>query len=405
MVAINYDWDELEDNLDEEYDDSGNTLAEYTTEPYLYGDLISQRRSGNSRFHCFDGQGSTTALTDSSGNVTDTRSYTAFGEMTEQSGSTATRFQYIGQNGYYTDGVTGDYVVRQRALNSHFSRWRSIDIVPFVDGSNNYLYVLNRPLHLVDPSGALCVVCEWRRRMNGEDIDSLDAKLLLPIHRLGVEWWLGLSKREFYETIGEFKKIYPGYKWSTPPFPRVQQYRPFALAFSSAPKQHEVVATYAPFALEAYVCGDDCRVSVTEIENRWEYDKGSRSWKQVAVNVVTHPLNNTIPLNPIGGRSDSVALITRVDDPKSRGGCTHVIVITDVPTLFHFVSEKEFQVRVVQARFYISDGAFVSEAKSAYNKFTWRDSLRTANPPWAPTFGIVGKRRTSKTMGNSDDCC
>jgi len=28
MVAVNYDWDELEDNIDEEYDGSGNTIAE-----------------------------------------------------------------------------------------------------------------------------------------------------------------------------------------------------------------------------------------------------------------------------------------------------------------------------------------------------------------------------------------
>jgi hypothetical protein len=33
MVAVNYLWDELEDNIDEEYDDSGNSVAEYTTEP------------------------------------------------------------------------------------------------------------------------------------------------------------------------------------------------------------------------------------------------------------------------------------------------------------------------------------------------------------------------------------
>lgn len=45
MVAINYDWDELEDNIDEEYDDTGNTIAEYTTEPQLYGNVISQNRT------------------------------------------------------------------------------------------------------------------------------------------------------------------------------------------------------------------------------------------------------------------------------------------------------------------------------------------------------------------------
>jgi len=72
MVAINYDWDELEDSIDEEYDDAGNPVAEYTTEPYLYGNLVSQRRDDQSRFFLFDGQGNTLALTDSAGSVTDT---------------------------------------------------------------------------------------------------------------------------------------------------------------------------------------------------------------------------------------------------------------------------------------------------------------------------------------------
>src|SRR5688500_1645427 len=44
MVAVNYDWDELEDNIDEEYDDAGVTVAEYTTEPARFGNVIGQRR-------------------------------------------------------------------------------------------------------------------------------------------------------------------------------------------------------------------------------------------------------------------------------------------------------------------------------------------------------------------------
>ena len=37
-MATYYFWDEIEDNVIEEYDgDTGNTIVEYTTEPTLYG--------------------------------------------------------------------------------------------------------------------------------------------------------------------------------------------------------------------------------------------------------------------------------------------------------------------------------------------------------------------------------
>ena len=43
-------WDPIEDNIVKEIDDSGITIADYTTEPYLYGDLISQHRDGQPSF-------------------------------------------------------------------------------------------------------------------------------------------------------------------------------------------------------------------------------------------------------------------------------------------------------------------------------------------------------------------
>jgi RHS repeat-associated protein len=154
MVAINFDWDELEDNIDEEYDDAGGTVAEYTTEPYLYGDLISQHRSGQSRFYCFDGQGSTLALTDATGNATDTTSYTAFGEITEHAVSTVNPFQYVGRKGYYRDDVVTEQIgVRMRPFGSKQGRWLNIDVAGFVDHINLYLYAHNTPTISIDPSG------------------------------------------------------------------------------------------------------------------------------------------------------------------------------------------------------------------------------------------------------------
>ena len=153
MVAVNYDWDELEDNIVEEYDDSGNAIAEYTTEPYLHGDLISQRRNGLSSFYCFDGLGGTLALTDPTGGATDTNAYTAFGETTEHTGNTTNHNQYVGQKGYYSDDERRVYTVRQRIYNPAQSQWLSVDPNRLSIASSGYVYASRNPLLYIDPSG------------------------------------------------------------------------------------------------------------------------------------------------------------------------------------------------------------------------------------------------------------
>ena len=76
MPHVSYFWDEMEGNVVEEYDgDTGNTIATHTTEPTLYGSVLSQDRSGEKRYFQFDGLGNTTELTDGAGNVTDERLY------------------------------------------------------------------------------------------------------------------------------------------------------------------------------------------------------------------------------------------------------------------------------------------------------------------------------------------
>jgi len=49
MVAVNYLWNPINDNIVREFDDSGTTIAEYTTEPDPYGNVITQYRNGETR--------------------------------------------------------------------------------------------------------------------------------------------------------------------------------------------------------------------------------------------------------------------------------------------------------------------------------------------------------------------
>ncbi len=161
-------WDPIEDNIVEEFDDAGNRIADYTTEPFRHGTLISQHRDGVSRFHHFDGQGNTTSLTDKDGNVTDTYGYKAFCEVPERTGSTVNPFQYFGQQGYYRDAETGDYEVRRRPLE--YERWFTPDPIEVLYTQwSAYIHAFNNPLMYYDPSGfqnAVLPNSGWRPRSN-----------------------------------------------------------------------------------------------------------------------------------------------------------------------------------------------------------------------------------------------
>jgi RHS repeat-associated protein len=149
-------WDELEDNIVEEFDDAGVTIADYTTEPDHFGNVISQYRSSQSSFFHYDALGSTLSVTDESQNVTDTRAYTAFGEVTGATGSTKFPFQYVGEKEYYFEEWLDSYSLRVRAYIPRVARWLSRDRIDDDQLGNYYRYVSNSPVSGTDPSGLQC---------------------------------------------------------------------------------------------------------------------------------------------------------------------------------------------------------------------------------------------------------
>ncbi len=152
-AVTNYLWDEASAYGDVvlETDGSGATLASY-----VLGDmgLISQSRSGGTSYYLQDGQGSTRALTNASGSITDTYSYTAFGELFNQTGSTTNNYLYTGQQ---FDALTGLYDLRARYYNPALGRFLSQDTYPVNFNNpvelNRYVYVANDPINAIDPSG------------------------------------------------------------------------------------------------------------------------------------------------------------------------------------------------------------------------------------------------------------
>jgi RHS repeat-associated protein len=122
---------------------------------YVYGNrLISQDRSGVLSYYHVDGLGSTRALTDANGNVTDRYTYDAFGRTIGQSGSTVNSYLFAGEQ---RDGNVGLDYLRARFLDFRTGRFYAMD--PFggleqaPDTRHRFLYSANDPINATDPSG------------------------------------------------------------------------------------------------------------------------------------------------------------------------------------------------------------------------------------------------------------
>ena len=168
MVAVNYLWNPLNDNIVREFDDGGVAVAEYTTEPHKFGNVISQRRSETDSYLHFDGIGSTLALTGANGGVTDTRDYTAFGESSAETGATEPSLQYVGRSGYFKDSNATTYYVRRRALETSRGVWLAREPLYYAaptDKFSGYDYVHNKPLRSTDPSGLIPIYFGPRPRI------------------------------------------------------------------------------------------------------------------------------------------------------------------------------------------------------------------------------------------------
>ncbi len=151
--TTNYLWDELSvyGDVVHETNSTGTELASYT----LAGSqILGQTRSGVTSYYLSDGQGSTRALLNGTGDLTDTYAYTAFGEMYNQTGSTLNNYRYTGQQ---FDSLTGLYSLRARYYDPGVGRFVSRDTYPINYQNpielNRYGYTANNPINGYDPSG------------------------------------------------------------------------------------------------------------------------------------------------------------------------------------------------------------------------------------------------------------
>ena len=135
-----------------ETDSSGNVIYYY-----IYGlGLVSRiDAGGNAQFYHYDSRGSTIALTDAGGNITEAYAYDPFGRPINGQLSD-NRFRYLGRHGVM-DEENGLLYIRARYYSTKRGRFITKDPTTGKDGDsqsmNRYIYALNNPVRLIDISG------------------------------------------------------------------------------------------------------------------------------------------------------------------------------------------------------------------------------------------------------------
>jgi RHS repeat-associated protein len=138
---------------------------------YTYGlQRINQNQlingSWTQSFYGYDGFGSVRALTDSTGVVTDTYDYDAWGNTVNSTGSTINTYLYRGER---YDPDLGLYYLRARYCNPLTGRFLTRDVTkrPVFDppALHKYLYTGVNPVNQIDPTGWNSLT-EWTNLMN-----------------------------------------------------------------------------------------------------------------------------------------------------------------------------------------------------------------------------------------------
>jgi RHS repeat-associated protein len=191
VILRNFLWDG--ENIARQTDVNGAPDRNYTLNPQLYGELISQ---DGPAFHHYDALGSTRNLTDGTQTVTDTRDYTAFGVINASSGTNLNRFWWLGKWGYYLQPDLGNVWVRARIVEPVDGRMKSRD--PLGLHMNRYQYASASPVDLIDPSGFVNLVLTPPYTPGGSMVPSMGPHPDPPSGAFRVPDWCGIDQHPNY---------------------------------------------------------------------------------------------------------------------------------------------------------------------------------------------------------------
>ena len=124
---------------------------------YVYGKgLIGEEVNNTFKTYHFDCRGSTIAITDASGNITDTFAYDTYGKLLTRTGTSKVIFGYNGRDGVVTDD-NGLIYMRARYYSPEMKRFINADVVAGAISNaitlNRFAYANGNPVSFVDPFG------------------------------------------------------------------------------------------------------------------------------------------------------------------------------------------------------------------------------------------------------------
>ncbi len=153
------------------------------TSYYIYGvgllyEVTETATATNTLTYHYDFRGSTIALSDDNGNVTDRFEYSAYATLTYHAGTSDTPFLFNGRYGVMTDPNSLLYM-RARFYNPYLCRFINADPSGFAGGLNFYAYANGNPVSYLDPFGLGATggwgdqLASWLSRNVGNPLNSV----------------------------------------------------------------------------------------------------------------------------------------------------------------------------------------------------------------------------------------
>ena len=173
---------------------------------YVYGKgLIGEEVSGAFKTYHFDCRGSTIAITDASGNITDTFAYDTYGKLISRTGTSKVIFGYNGRDGVVTDD-NGLIYMRARYYSPDMRRFINADVIAGAISNaitlNRFAYANGNPVSFVDPFGLIARPPIPERKPSEEDEYR---RIVVDYRKKAVEWLVDKCI-DVYEDVAEVYK-------------------------------------------------------------------------------------------------------------------------------------------------------------------------------------------------------